>query len=263
MDKTYITKFTYPWEESEDFVFKALGEREALESTMRLLSRVGEPSACLVCEVQPSFVDEEGNLQLDPYRQVFEHIATDTFSVAEAIEVAINITDVAPTAPTEVGIRLLEWTMNSTGLFWRAAGLGISYTVWADRDKGWVAKRDGYFIAHKRTVEEAWAEAQAYHDRSVRALLVPGPTMSPNQAQPGPADEVDPIDYAVHYLSGCRGCADEDGICPTRKLPCDTELVRNTARHVFKAWSYGIANGFMSDPFAAGRDTLPSLELKS
>jgi hypothetical protein len=60
----------------------------------------------------------------------------------------------------------------------------------------------------------------------------------------------DPIDYALHYGSRCRECADADGVCRTSGMPCDPSEARRAAEHCLKAWIYGIENGFMSNPFA-------------
>ena len=52
------------------------------------------------------------------------------------------------------------------------------------------------------------------------------------------------ITYALRYGGPCRGCADEDGTCPTTGIPCDAEVSRRVLRRAFAAWDYGAARGF-------------------
>jgi hypothetical protein len=59
----------------------------------------------------------------------------------------------------------------------------------------------------------------------------------------------DPIVYASHYGGRCRGCADENGVCPTSGMPCDPDERLRAAAHCLKAWKYGIEHGYMDNPF--------------
>jgi hypothetical protein len=59
----------------------------------------------------------------------------------------------------------------------------------------------------------------------------------------------DPVDYALHYGARCRDCADSDGVCPHDGTPCDPDVERAVVRRTLDAWRYGIANGYMDNPF--------------
>lgn len=59
----------------------------------------------------------------------------------------------------------------------------------------------------------------------------------------------DPVDYALHYGARCRDCADSDGVCPQDGTPCDPDIERAVVRRTLDAWRYGIANGYMDNPF--------------
>lgn len=52
------------------------------------------------------------------------------------------------------------------------------------------------------------------------------------------------ITYALRYGGPCRGCADEDGTCPTTGIPCDPEVSKRVLRRAFAAWEYGSAHGY-------------------
>jgi len=65
----------------------------------------------------------------------------------------------------------------------------------------------------------------------------------------------EPIAYASHHGGRCRGCADENGVCPTSGLPCDPDLRLKAAAHCLKAWQYGIEHGFTDNPFPRGAAT--------
>lgn len=62
----------------------------------------------------------------------------------------------------------------------------------------------------------------------------------------------DPIDYALHYGSGCRDCADAAvrGVCDLNGTPCNPQVFRAAVKHALKAWEYGIKHGYMDNPFA-------------
>lgn len=60
------------------------------------------------------------------------------------------------------------------------------------------------------------------------------------------------IDYIMRYGGRCRGCADEDGVCPSRGLPCDPEDARRAIRHVLNALNYGRAHGYLVAPQPPG-----------
>lgn len=66
----------------------------------------------------------------------------------------------------------------------------------------------------------------------------------------------EPIAYASHYGGRCRGCADENGVCPTSGLPCDPDERLKAAAHCLKAWQYGIEHGHMDNPFSGAPSTL-------
>lgn len=57
------------------------------------------------------------------------------------------------------------------------------------------------------------------------------------------------MNYVVQYGGSCRGCADENGVCPNSGLPCDG--YRKAIQHVFSAIQYGVNNRFIPSPFAA------------
>lgn len=59
----------------------------------------------------------------------------------------------------------------------------------------------------------------------------------------------EPIAYASHYGGRCRGCADENGVCPTTGMPCDLDERLKAAAHCLKAWQFGIEHGHMDNPF--------------
>lgn len=58
-------------------------------------------------------------------------------------------------------------------------------------------------------------------------------------------------DYAIHYGSGCRDCADANGICPDRGIPCNPKIERAVVKKTLEALTYGIKHGFIDNPFAA------------
>lgn len=60
--------------------------------------------------------------------------------------------------PNLISIRPLNWTLGAGG-FWRAGGMGYSYSVWK-YNEGWVAKRDGHYIGGHGSEDEAKAAAQ-------------------------------------------------------------------------------------------------------
>lgn len=60
----------------------------------------------------------------------------------------------------------------------------------------------------------------------------------------------DPVDYAMHYGSGRRDCAESFGTC-SNGTPCDPAAFRAVVEHTLKAWAYGIKHGFMDNPFDA------------
>jgi hypothetical protein len=60
----------------------------------------------------------------------------------------------------------------------------------------------------------------------------------------------DPINYAVYFGSGCRDCADANGVCPSAGTPCNTTTFRAVVEHTLGAWRYGIEHGFMENPFS-------------
>lgn len=61
--------------------------------------------------------------------------------------------------------------------------------------------------------------------------------------------KTNPIDYAIRYQSGCRDCADENGICPMNGTPCNSDAFRAVIEHTLRAWTYGIKYGYMENPF--------------
>lgn len=58
------------------------------------------------------------------------------------------------------------------------------------------------------------------------------------------------VEYAMHYGSGCKDCADAvDGMCLNRDgMPCNPFVKRAVARHTIKALEYGITHGFIVSP---------------
>ena len=58
----------------------------------------------------------------------------------------------------------------------------------------------------------------------------------------------DPIvTYIMRYGGMCRGCADEDGVCPTSGLPCDTKDARKAVAWVLNAYKYGIKHDYIRE----------------
>lgn len=55
----------------------------------------------------------------------------------------------------------------------------------------------------------------------------------------------DAVSYVLRYGGMCRGCADEDGVCPSSGLPCDVPQAERAIRHVLEAVNYGVKNGFL------------------
>lgn len=66
-------------------------------------------------------------------------------------------------------------------------------------------------------------------------------------------DTPDIIEYVAQYGGRCRDCADEDGICPSSGLACDTHLERKAIAHVLRAVSYGINRGYVSTVLSASQ----------
>lgn len=56
-------------------------------------------------------------------------------------------------------------------------------------------------------------------------------------------DEV--VSYVMRYGGMCRGCADENGICPSVGLPCESAPARKAVRHVIEAVNYGLRHGYL------------------
>lgn len=56
------------------------------------------------------------------------------------------------------------------------------------------------------------------------------------------------LSYVDRYGGLCRDCADENGVCPTRGLPCGGS--KKAIEFVFRALEYGISHGYISSPFA-------------
>ena len=54
-------------------------------------------------------------------------------------------------------------------------------------------------------------------------------------------DEV--INYINRYGGNCRDCADENGVCPSRGLPCADS--KKAIRFVLEALAYGLNNGYL------------------
>lgn len=57
------------------------------------------------------------------------------------------------------------------------------------------------------------------------------------------------VDYVLRHGGSCRDCADADGVCPTRGVPCDVDVERATVKHAVAAMRYGVQNGFLPNPF--------------
>ena len=56
------------------------------------------------------------------------------------------------------------------------------------------------------------------------------------------------VRYVARYGGLCRDCADENGVCPRSGLPCGGS--DKAIRRVLEALSYGIKNGYVSNPLA-------------
>lgn len=60
-------------------------------------------------------------------------------------------------------------------------------------------------------------------------------------------DDVYLVDYVLRFNGMCRGCADENGTCPTSGLPCDPGEASTAIRYVIHALRYGMRNGFLKE----------------
>jgi hypothetical protein len=79
------------------------------------------------------------------------------------------------------------------------------------------------------------------------------------------------IDYALHYGSGCRDCADNGGVCDSGR-PCNINQQRAVLGHGLKAWAYGLQHGFVKPDAltaalphllaALSRPAAPAVEIK-
>lgn len=58
----------------------------------------------------------------------------------------------------------------------------------------------------------------------------------------------DVVDYVMAYGGRCRGCADENGTCPTSGLPCISADARKAIAWVLDAIRYGVNQGFLASP---------------
>jgi len=58
------------------------------------------------------------------------------------------------------------------------------------------------------------------------------------------------IDYVMRYGGRCRDCADEDGVCPTNRTPCEPKVKRAVIEHTLKSLEYGLSHGFIENPFS-------------
>jgi hypothetical protein len=67
-------------------------------------------------------------------------------------------------------------------------------------------------------------------------------------------------DYIAHYGSGCRGCADENGQCPTDQRSCDPVVNRAAYAHALKAIEYGVTHGYLALASPAKATGWPSRE---
>jgi hypothetical protein len=61
------------------------------------------------------------------------------------------------------------------------------------------------------------------------------------------------VEYVAQYGGRCRDCADEDGICPSSGLACDTAVERKAIKFVVERLQYGVGHGFIRSPFEGGR----------
>jgi len=57
------------------------------------------------------------------------------------------------------------------------------------------------------------------------------------------------VNYINRYGGFCRDCADENGVCPSRGLPCQDS--DKAIRFVLNALAYGVNHGYVSRPLAA------------
>jgi hypothetical protein len=51
--------------------------------------------------------------------------------------------------------------------------------------------------------------------------------------------------YIRVFESGCRACADHDGVCPVQGLPCDLDEALPALRHATRAILYGLEHNFL------------------
>lgn len=68
--------------------------------------------------------------------------------------------------------------------------------------------------------------------------------------------------YVLKFGGMCRDCADENGTCPHSGIPCDSDIRLKMVRSTIKALIYGIAQGYIANPFIpeAGRTALERSE---
>lgn len=123
--------------------------------------------------------------------------------------------------PTRVGFFVREFTRPR-----KQMNPGLTWEITDGNGKFWELKPTG---DHQITVTPA------------------SPFVEPTEAVVG---------YVIRFGGTCRGCADENGICPSAGLPCDSTSARKAARHVIDAINYGLHHGYL--PRAANKLTLAS-----
>lgn len=60
-----------------------------------------------------------------------------------------------------------------------------------------------------------------------------------------PSDD-ETVRYVSRFGGFCRDCADEDGICRHKGLPCEKALNDLAIRHVIAALNYGLKHGYIA-----------------
>ena len=106
-------------------------------------------------------------------------------------------------------------------------------------------------IDKKRDGTKVLAELRRYTTGDLSQAIAPAPA-----AVAGPvAFTAEHVTYIRRYGGSCRDCADENGVCPNRGLPCaDSE---KAIRFVLEALAYGINHGYIAAPTTQPDPQLP------
>lgn len=98
--------------------------------------------------------------------------------------------------------------------------------------------------------DDPWIESgrsmPCEHRRETQARIAALTTAAPAAVAGPVAFTAEHVTYIRRYGGSCRDCADENGVCPNRGLPCaDSE---KAIRFVLEALAYGINHGYIAAP---------------